>query len=132
MFISFLKNIDFFWAWFTSGLDLGGWAHVCQLLQARPKSSVGTALPPQADGGVRGRGGKKWRTVPGCAQLTPWPLLSLSFPGPTISGVCSALGTPKAMSSSSPLKMWSTGCSTPESSPGPPNGVAKMLGKWGK
>lgn len=67
MFILFLKNIDFFWAWFTSGLDLGGWAHVCQLLQARPKSSVGTALPPQADRGVRGRG----EEVEDCTWVCP-------------------------------------------------------------
>lgn len=56
MFILFLKNIDFFWTWFTNGLDMGGWAHVCQLLKARLKSRVGTALPPQVDGGVRGQG----------------------------------------------------------------------------
>lgn len=54
--------------------------------------------------------------------------LSPSFPGLTITEACSASETPKATSLSSPPTMWPMGCSTPESSPGPPSGVANTLG----
>lgn len=50
-------------------------------------------------------------------------------PGLTITKLCSAMGTPRAMWSSSSLTTWLVGCSTHKSSPGPPNGVAKRHGQ---
>lgn len=94
------ENNDFFWTWFTDDLDLGGWAHVCQLLMARLEGRVGTALGPRGRK-VAGR----WEGE-GCSWCAQPSLFCLHLPsGLTITEVCSAMGTPKATSSSSPRTM---------------------------
>lgn len=68
------KNPDFSWSWFTAALDLGSWAHVCQLLRARLESCVGSALAPKVEAG----GGE--RVAAGRAQPTPGPPPPPSLP----------------------------------------------------